>query len=397
MSRDLGQRLYVRVSVEAHGGASVPETACQFHGLYALLMPEGGPAMAKRVWTYRANRAHASAHSASAQGERDTSSKRLGKQGVTLDPPSLTLTFCGFPAEPHSILEYIVGDQAQGFGDSGAELLHRHDGDDETVGYISEDRDNLGSIGRVGLGLDDPWEFDAAVTGDVRDTSEVEDLAELTNEEAHGAGPIVPLKGGDPGYYLLDVEFVYRRGSKVAVNAFLSRHDPGTRAFGDSAAARYPLIVNRIEATLWHHRSPELHLWVQPRGEPVRDEFGAPCGLAASFESPSMLERRIPTALAVLHVEAPRSVRKGSGSNVQRRQEAANLANVRHACVMGSQNMPVCSTFITSRETVRADRVAPEPAELCGVAVRQAPIRTSDVRYGCAMSAPAVLHARNKG
>jgi len=52
--------------------------------------------------------------------------------------------------------------------------------------------------------------------------------------------------------------------------------------------------------------------------------------------------------------------------------------------------MPVCSTVITSRETVRLDRVAPEPAELCGVAVRHAPTRTSDVRHGCAMSVPAV-------
>lgn len=52
--------------------------------------------------------------------------------------------------------------------------------------------------------------------------------------------------------------------------------------------------------------------------------------------------------------------------------------------------MPVCSTFITSRETVRLDRVASEPAELCGVAVRRAPSHLPDVRYGCVMGATAV-------
>lgn len=336
MSGDLTQRLYVRVHVEAHGRPGMSEAASQFNGWYSVLVPKRGAAMPKAMGVHHAYIAHPPSDGSPSETERNALEQSLSEHRLALDPTTLTLTLRGFAPETDSIVLNVSGDEAEGLGDAAPELLHRYDGQHEAVGHFPENVDDLFRIWGIGFDLDGSWQFDPTVSRDVGDVGEVEHAPQLSYEEADGPRLVVPLERRYPGYDLLDRKLIYWRLPKVTVDALLASQEAGASALGYASTTRYPVIVNEMKYAARRDGPAKLELWVQSGSDPLADEVDPFEGILPRPEGATVLNRRVTTTTAVLHVEAPRAVRKGASSDVERGQGPSKLAHVRHTCVMGS-------------------------------------------------------------
>jgi hypothetical protein len=267
-------------------------------------------------------RSHRSADVVAADREWEAALKRGDKEAWGVDSAATPLPFGSFTWDSYgrSATIYVSHDQTQRFRYTGAELLHRRNG--ETVASVQtyEHGDHRVFIGRHRLFPHYAWKLDLSVPSDVGDVSEVQHHPQVTDQQTDSPGLVASGENTDP----VD-NVVYREVVDGPVAKRLKQYaasDPvgGEGAVSDTPAGSQPLSVDFLETYTALDGSTHLAFGIKRGGKPVTYQVLADDSFTPGPERTAVLRLRVPPASAVSDVKA--ATRAGVPStNVESRHQ----------------------------------------------------------------------------
>jgi hypothetical protein len=251
-------------------------------------------------------RSHRGADLVSADAEWEAALERGDKEAWGVDSAATPLPFGSFTWDSYgrSATIYVSHDQTQRFRYTGAELLHRRNG--ETVASVQtyEHGDHRVFIGRHRLFPHYAWQLDFAVPSDVGDVSEVQHHPQIPNDETHSPRFVTGGEFTDPVDNVAYREMVDGPVAKRLKQYAASDSVGGEGAVSHSPAGSQPLRMDFFETYTARDGATHLRFGIKRGGKPVTYQVLADDSFTPGPERTSVLDLRIATTSPVPDVES---------------------------------------------------------------------------------------------